>query len=125
MAITELKSLEHDTVYGQYSSLVMIDSTHFILAYAGDSTDGYIKTFSVDGSYDITEIDSLEHDTAYGQYNSLVKIDATHFILAYTGDGNDGYIKTFTTGVPPAPTGTLLKLNMSGGMQQLSGGMRG
>ena len=94
--ITQLKSLEHDIVNGTYNSLVMIDSTHFILAYGGDGNDGFIKTFSIDENYDnITEIDSLEHDTVNGTHNSLVKIDSTHFILAYLGDGGDGFIKTF------------------------------
>jgi len=94
--ITQIDSIEHDAAYAYYSSLVMIDATHFILAYTGAGTDGFIKTFSIDGSYDITEIDSLEHDTVNGSFNSLVMIDATHFILAYTGADNDGFIKTFS-----------------------------
>ena len=100
--IEQMNSLEHDIVQGFENSLVQIDATHFILAYAGDGDVGYIKTFSLDGSYNITQIDSLEHDTALGQYNSLVQIDATHFILAYRGvgddydDGDGGYIKTFS-----------------------------
>ena len=94
--IVQLKLLEHDVGIGEHNSLVMIDTTHFILAYAGTGDDGYIKTFSIDGNYDITEIDSLEHDGANGEENSLVKIDATHFILAYRGSGEDGFIKTFS-----------------------------
>jgi WD40 repeat protein len=93
--ITEIDSLEHDTSNGAYNSLVKIDSTHFILAYTGIDYDGYIKTFSIDGSYNITEIDSLEHDTGNGQYNSLVQIDSTHFILAYRGPDDDAFVKTF------------------------------
>ena len=94
--ITQLQSLEHDTVKGRYNSLVMIDSTHFILAYAGDGDDGYIKTFSINGSYEIAEIDSFIHDGVSGVGNSLVMIDSTHFILAYRGSGAHGYIKTFS-----------------------------
>jgi hypothetical protein len=95
--ITEIDSLEHDTNYGLYNSLIKIDSTHFILAYDGIDDDGFIKTFSIDENCDnITEIDSLEHDTANGTYNSLIKIDSTHFILAYTGTESDGFIKTFS-----------------------------
>jgi len=103
-AITELSSLEHDADLGQHNSLVMIDNTHFILAYMSDVYPylGYIKTFSIDGSYAITELSSLEHDTAFGYYNSLVMIDGTHFILAYAGEDTDagttydGFIKTFS-----------------------------
>ena len=98
--ITEIDVLVHNTSYGSYNSLVKIDSTHFILAYKGDNDYGFIKTFSINSSYEITQIDSLEHDTSYGAYNSLVKIDSTHFILAYTGNGTDGYIKTFFVDVP-------------------------
>jgi len=94
--ITAINTLEHDTGNGTYNSLVMIDSTHFILAYAGSGSDGHIKTFSIDGSYNITEEGSLEHDTGNGTYNSLVMIDSTHFILAYTSDSTTGYIKTFS-----------------------------
>ena len=74
----------------------MIDSTHFMLAYKGNGNDGYIKTFSIDGLYNITQIDSLEHDTVYGSDNSLAMIDSTHFMLAYAGNGYDGYIKVFS-----------------------------
>ena len=95
--IGEIASLEHDTLNAIYNSLVQIDDTHFMLAYAGSGDGGFIKIFSIDGSYNITQIDSLRHDTSsYGTFNSLVQIGSTHFMLAYTGDGNDGYIKTFT-----------------------------
>ena len=45
--ITQLDSLEHDTIQGRFNSLVQIDDTHFILAYTGTDGDGFIKTFSV------------------------------------------------------------------------------
>ena len=93
--VSEIDSLEHDT-YAIYNSLAKIDSTHFVMAYTGSGEDGFIKTFSIDGSYDnITQIDSLEHDTDRGTGNSLVMIDSTHFILAHAGDGA-GFIKTFS-----------------------------
>ena len=94
--ITELHELEHDTTNGYYNSLVMIDTTHFILAYTGVGYDGFIKTFSINGSYEITELHELEHDIVTGFYNSLVMIDTTHFILAYAGVDYDGFIKTFS-----------------------------
>jgi 6-phosphogluconolactonase (cycloisomerase 2 family) len=95
-SFAEIDSLEHDTIYGTNNSLIKIDDTHFILAYRGTNDDGFIKTFSIDGSYNITEIDSLEHDTDTATNNSLIKIDDTHFILAYRGTDNDGFIKTFS-----------------------------
>ena len=96
-AITQESSLEHDIVggYGN-NSLVKIDSTHFMLARTEADDDGFIKVFSINGSYEITQESSLEHDTVNGESNSLVKIDSTHFILAYQGSGDDGFIKTFS-----------------------------
>jgi len=97
--IAEIDSLEHETAGAEgfgVNSLVKIDATHSMLAYAGSNEDGYLKIFTLDGSYDITETSSLEHDTTTVNYNSLVKIDATHFILAYMGADNDGFIKMKT-----------------------------
>ncbi len=50
--ITEIISLEHDTSNVTYNSLVQVDSDTYALAYAGDSTDGFISTFTIsaDGS---------------------------------------------------------------------------
>ena len=94
--LAELDKLEHDTLQGFYNSAVKIDDTHFMLAYSGSGSDGFVKTFSVDGSGTIAQIDSLEHDTVNGTYNSLIQLSATHFMLAYAGDGNDGFIKVFS-----------------------------
>jgi len=95
--ITEVQSLEHDTVNGQYNSLVQVDADTYALAYSGTDGDGFIKTFSIssDGST-ITEVQSLEHDTVMGQYNSLVQVDTDTYALTYSGADGDGFIKTFT-----------------------------
>ena len=96
--ITEVESLEHDPLRGEFNSLVQVDSTTYALAYLGESADGYIKTFTIsaDGTT-ITEVQSLEHDVNQGIYNSLVQVDSDTYALAYTGDGDfDGFIKTFT-----------------------------
>ena len=94
--IAQIDSLEHDTSYALHSSLIKIDDTHFMLAYSGGASQyGYIKTFSIDGNYDITQIDVFQNDSD-GIYNSLAMIDSTHFILAYTGDDDYGYISTLS-----------------------------
>lgn len=95
MAIRQLGTIEHDTAYNRGNSIVMIDDTHFVLAYEGDASDGFIKTFYLDGAYNPVQIDVLEHDTVNGQYNSLIRLDDTHYVLAYTGSGTDGFVKTF------------------------------
>ena len=45
-SITEGLILEHETNNNQYNSLVMMDHDNFLLAYAGNSSDGYLKTFN-------------------------------------------------------------------------------
>ena len=93
--ITQIAELEHDTTSCTYNSLVMIDSTHFMLAYDYNGDAGRLRTFSIDGNYEnITTIDTLNHDTTKGFWNSLVKIDSTHFMLAYMGSSNNyGVVK--------------------------------
>ena len=57
--ITEVESLVHDNVTGAYQSLVQVDSDTYLLAYQGQNSDGYLKTFTVaeDGS-SITQVAS-------------------------------------------------------------------
>ena len=102
-AITAVKTqslannLEHDTVQGEFNSLVQVDSDTYALAYSGSGADGYISTFTIsaDGSTTLVEVESEEHDLAMGRSNSLVQVDSDTYALAYTGDANDGYISTF------------------------------
>jgi len=107
--ITEVESLEHDTVYGLHNSLVQVDSDTYALAYYGISGDGFISTFDIDSTGDITPIRvanhatlgegssvNLRHDTAFAKDNSLVQVDSDTYALAYTGEYNDGFISTFT-----------------------------
>lgn len=83
-----------------YSSAVVIDSTHAIVAHRGTSSDGFIQTVSWDSDFDtLTIVDTLEHSTTDVSYNSLIEIDSTHFALAYTDAElgvDDGHIKTFS-----------------------------
>jgi hypothetical protein len=101
-SITQVQSLEHDTDFGEYSSLVQVDSDTYALAYAGpdsaaDGLDGSIKTFTIsaDGST-ITEVQSLVFNATRGFHNSLVQVDSDTYALAYAGTGNAGTIETFT-----------------------------
>jgi len=45
--ITKVASIEHDTTNGMYNSLVQVDSDTYALAYSGESSDGYISTFTI------------------------------------------------------------------------------
>jgi len=97
-SITEVATLEHDTDNGKYNCIIQVDSDTYVLAYAGEGNDGYIKTFTIssDGST-ITEVASLEHDNVTGYYNSIVQVDSDTYALAYaSGDSWIGYLTTFT-----------------------------
>ena len=51
-SITKVTQLEHQTVMGQYNSIVKIDAGTVALAYSGQGADGFVTTFDVasDGS---------------------------------------------------------------------------
>ena len=93
--ITQIDVDEHDTTNGEYNSLVMIDSTHAILAYQGGGNYGIIKTFLINGSHELSTIDSFTYLEGSIIHNSLVKVDDTHYMLAYS-TATKGYIKTFS-----------------------------
>jgi len=92
MAITQLHSLEFDTVNGTHSSICKIDDTHFMVAYSGESNNGFIKTCSINGSYEVAVIDTLEFDTSDASYTSLAKLDSTHLVVAYAGASSDAFV---------------------------------
>ncbi|GJM10148.1 MAG: hypothetical protein DHS20C11_24240 [Lysobacteraceae bacterium] len=97
LTITQVQSVEHDPLNGQYNSLVHVDGNTYALAYAGSGLDGFIKTFSIsaDGTT-VTEVLPIGHDTSLGVFNSLAQVDADTYALAYAGTDFDGFIKTFT-----------------------------
>ena len=101
-SITEVDTLEHDTVRGTHNSLVQVDSDTYALAYASTNVDGFISTFTIDSDGNITAVktqsegNNLEHDTNHGGYNSLIQVDSDTYALAYQGDATDGFISTFT-----------------------------
>mgnify|MGYP005619861783 CR=1 FL=1 len=76
--------------------MIPIDEDKVLLAYSGNSTDGYIKVFEIpeDGS-SITETVGYEHSTADGSHHSLVALDYDTYVLALAGQSTDGFIRTF------------------------------
>ena len=95
--ITEIKELEHYTARNaEYNAIVKLDATHIAVAFAGFNSDGYIKVFSFDGSWNITEESSLEHDTSQGVFNSMFAIDSTHVFLNFSGYTSDGICRIFS-----------------------------
>ena len=54
--ITEVATLEHDTTYGAYNSLVQVDADTYALAYTGDAGVGFISTFTINSAGAITAV---------------------------------------------------------------------
>ena len=117
-SITEVESLEHDTVFGYHNSLVQVDSDTYALAYTG--SNGKISTFTISSDGTITAVktqsleNNLEHDTDGVIENSLVKVDSDTYALAYAelvydGAGRDGHISTFTISVTVTSSGETKK----------------
>lgn len=94
--ITETSELIHETAEAAYgSSLVLIDSTHLMLAYTDGTAKQIIKTFTIDGSWNVVETDSLIHAPSGDLHPRLLKYDSTHFI--WSGQiVVRGYMKVFT-----------------------------
>ena len=101
--ITLVAAFARGMAIQRYNSLVTIDSTHFALAYEGENSDGFLKTFEFNGVDTITEQYTYEFDTVNGTYNSLIAIDSTHYALAYQGSGLDGFIRAFEILLPTYP----------------------
>ena len=95
--ITNGTKHKFDTVYGQYNSLVQIDSIHYLNAYMGTDWNSTIVVLTVNQTdWTITSGDKHAFTGAFsGGYYSLVKIDSTHYLNAYSGD-NNGYAIVFT-----------------------------
>ena len=89
------KPLSNST-YGDYNSLAQLNDSTYVLAYMGESYNGYIATFKVKIDGLITVLKQYEHDVANGRHNSLVSVSGNTVALAYTGVGGSGYVKTFT-----------------------------
>jgi hypothetical protein len=99
-----------DTDNGTYNSMVKINDTHYLNAYAGLDDDGYSTVFEVDlADWSISEPGStIEFDTDNGTHNSMVKINNTHYVNAYTGSAKDGYAIVLEVDLPPTITSVVL-----------------
>jgi len=103
--LTTGTSLEFDSVYGLYNSLVQINDSHYLNVYTGEDLDGYAVVLTVDGTT-ITNGTALEFDSDNGEYNSMVQIDSTHYLNVYDGEGSDGYAVVLTVDGTTITNGT-------------------
>ena len=45
--LAQNSNLEHDVNYNLYNNLIQMDEDSYVLSYTGNSTDGYLQTFTV------------------------------------------------------------------------------
>ncbi len=96
--LSAVATLEFETSYAEYVSLVKVDSDTYAAAFRGADNDGFIKTFTIpsDGS-SITAVETIEYDTDFGNHtfpSSFIQIDSDTYVIMNSGDGDDGYIRT-------------------------------
>jgi competence protein ComGC len=102
--------LEFDAFNGEQFSLLWIDATNYLCAYAGLGPDGYAVILTVDtNNWTISAGTAFEFENGSCVRPALARIDATHYLCAYTGPQGDGWAviltvntvtKTISEGVP-------------------------
>ena len=82
----------------------------YVIAYTGDTDDGFLKTVQIAGSGEIgnEEIDSFEFDVVKGKTPDIIPISDNVYAIAYAGDGDDGWLITGTITAAGQITDTLI-----------------
>ena len=84
---------EFEALIAATPALAQIDSTHYLLSYAGgaDKDQGWASVLTVNtGTWEITEGTPLLVDADKLKTPALIQVDSTHHLLAYSGDGDVG-----------------------------------
>ena len=70
----------------------------YVIAYTGDTDDGFLKTVQIAGSGEIgnEEIDSFEFDVVKGKTPDIIPISGDVYAIAYAEDGDYGRLITVT-----------------------------
>lgn len=91
-------SFEFDPAFGVTPSTVIeLDSTHFIVASNGELLDGYINIVELDRStWTFTGVSELEYDTSQGKIPSIYKMSDTKILCVYGGVSDDGFAVIIT-----------------------------
>ncbi len=89
-----------DTQFSTYTSLVPIDSTHYLVVWRGGTAtaDSWAQVLTVNTTTwaVTTAAAKKQFDTDLGAYFECVKIDTNHFLNVWQGVSNDCYSQVFT-----------------------------
>jgi len=103
-------TLEFDTQKGKTSELVHVSGDVYVIAYAGEGDDGFLKTveISTSGAITNTVIDTLEFDTNNGKTPFIQHISGDVYAIAYEGQANDGFLITVVIATNGVITNTVI-----------------
>lgn len=79
-------ALEHDTIYGNWNSLIGIDANNYFLAFAGHTNRvPFVKHFRMGDSYAIEQVCMDMVSTSYTtcDYFSLIQLSSTMLLLVF------------------------------------------
>ena len=95
--ITKETPFEYDTANGETPSLLQIDSTHYLCAYDGPDSDGWVVVLTVNGAdWSISRETAFEYDGSAGTTPDLAQIDPNDYLCAYSGKTGEGYAVVLT-----------------------------
>lgn len=96
----------YGTTAGYYdNAITIIDSTHFVVAYTGSDSDGFVKYGTIAGNGSISYETGVEFNNADTSSIDITTLDSTHFVVVYRDDGNTGK-GTAIIGVLPSTLNT-------------------
>ena len=103
-------TLEFDVVKGKDPDIIHISADVYVIAYAGDSDDGFLKTVEIAGSGEIgnEELDFFEFDVVKGKTPDIIPISGDVYAIAYAEDGDDGRLITVTIAASGQITDTII-----------------
>jgi hypothetical protein len=96
IANSAIDSLEFDTQDCYEPDVLATGNNCFVVAYRGQSSDGFIKTVRIENSGMIANsiTDSLEFDSSNGYRPNILHISGEAYAVVYRGSGSDGYVST-------------------------------
>ena len=102
---------EFEALIAATPALAQIDSTHYLLSYAGgaDKDQGWASVLTVNtGTWEITEGTPLLVDADKLKTPALIQVNSTHYLCAYSGDGDLGTAVILTVDTGEITKGTPL-----------------
>ena len=93
-----------------YPVILRVASTYVAVAYQGEGTDGWIKTYQIDSNGQITNtaVDSLEFDISDALTLDFIHVTGDYFAVAYQGDSDYGVLKTVEISTSGVITNTVV-----------------